>query len=189
MSESKEILTYRYFFNQELSKVKREGIDKLSKWLYDNNFYDSPCASKHHGNFKHGLLIHSVNVYKILKRISETLNMNLDEESLIIVSLLHDVCKLGVYWISDGKVKFNPKKAALGHGKRSIELIKQFIELKPHEEAAILLHMGIYGTYEIGTYIKEYPLEEMNHMFSNSGSFLIMGLHFADMISAHYIDK
>ena len=176
-------------FEMILSKVNRPGLDDLKIWLMKEGFYFAPASTKFHGSREGGLLEHSLNVYEVLKNISGAVNLPLEEESLILCALLHDVCKVGLYYFKDGRICYNSKTALEGHGKRSVEILKRFIVLKPHEEYAILMHMGVFGTFELGTYIKEYEFKEMSHLFSNSGSFLISGLHFADMIAAHFIDK
>ena len=74
-------------FNELLSSVDRPGMSDLSNWLGDEGFYFSPASTKFHGNYEGGLLMHSLNVYDTLKTMSNSLNMPLDKDSLIICTL------------------------------------------------------------------------------------------------------
>ena len=48
--------------------IKRAGADRLLEWM-DNrtDFFTAPASTKFHGACKEGLVIHSLNVYDILK--------------------------------------------------------------------------------------------------------------------------
>ena len=52
--------------------IKRAGADRLLEWM-DNrtDFFTAPASTKFHGACKEGLVIHSLNVYDILKKGSE----------------------------------------------------------------------------------------------------------------------
>ncbi|MDE7349167.1 MAG: hydrolase, partial [Clostridia bacterium] len=43
--------------------IKREGGDKLLKWLCDSDFFVAPASSKFHNAVVGGLCDHSLNVY------------------------------------------------------------------------------------------------------------------------------
>lgn len=172
-----------------LSKVERPGMQELLEWLDTSGFYFAPASTRFHGSYEGGLIDHSLNVYETLVSMSNSMNFGLSNDSMIISALLHDVCKADLYYKEGNKYMTNRQALAEGHGQRSVMMIKKFMELKVDEEAAIRMHMGMFASHEVGTYIKEYPLKEMNHMFSNSGSFLVYGLHVADMTAAHFKDK
>lgn len=79
-------------------KVNRPGMDELMQWLEDNKFYTSPASTKYHGAYDGGLLDHSLNVYDELNRLlSAYPEISVSEESKIICSLFHDLCKVNMY--------------------------------------------------------------------------------------------
>lgn len=84
--------------------IKRDGADVLLDWLKKSDFFTAPASTKYHGAYEGGLLEHSLNVYDCL--LGELASMNMTDkyskETVAIVSLLHDVCKIGLY-ISEPK--------------------------------------------------------------------------------------
>ena len=184
-------------FEQLLSSVQREGIDKLLEFIRKSDFYTAPASTKHHGAYEGGLLEHSLNVFDCLvKKFTEnsvwveTL-FNIDMDTITIASLLHDICKTYYYtvdyrntkdengqWI---KVPFYTvdDRIPYGHGDKSVMMIEEYIKLKPVERYAIRWHMGFaepkenWGT--LGEAIKKYPL--------------ILALHQADMEATYLLEK
>ena len=81
-----------------LRKTEREGIENLIDYLENkSDFFTAPAASKFHNNFEGGLCEHSLNVYRNFKSLLELKNIELDEKSVIITALLHDLCKCNYY--------------------------------------------------------------------------------------------
>ena len=95
------------------SKIKREGAEELLEYLCGNgsDFFTAPASTRFHGNYAGGLCEHSLNVYQCLNEYlkrpyTKTLFSNeYSEESIAIVSLLHDLCKVNVYKTSMRNVK------------------------------------------------------------------------------------
>lgn len=89
-------------FEELLMSVKRDGIDSLMKFVRDSDFYTAPASTRFHLAEEGGLLQHSLHVYDCLKNKknsplwSDVLS-DVSDETLIIVSLLHDVCKTYFY--------------------------------------------------------------------------------------------
>ena len=184
-------------FEQLLSSVQREGIDKLLEFIRKSDFYTAPASTKHHGAYEGGLLEHSLNVFDCLvKKFTEnsvwveTL-FNIDMDTITIASLLHDICKTYYYtvdyrntkdengqWI---KVPFYTvdDRIPYGHGDKSVMMIEEYIKLKPVERYAIRWHMGFAEPKEnwatLGEAIKKYPL--------------ILALHQADMEATYLLEK
>ncbi len=94
--------TVRNEIKNLLGKVNREGIDRLIEFLDKTDFYTAPASTRFHNNFEGGLAEHSLNVYRELKELT---NGEWSEETLIIVGLLHDICKVNNY-----KVEMRNKK-------------------------------------------------------------------------------
>ena len=74
-------------------EIQRPGADKLLAWLESTDFFTAPASSRHHLAYQGGLVEHSLNVYTWLVGLT-TSDMGIpmmDEESVAIVALLHDV--------------------------------------------------------------------------------------------------
>lgn len=138
-----------------LRSTEREGIDDLIEWLNTTDFFEAPASTKGHGSFIGGLLLHSINVYTLLKNFN--VKAGAPEDSLIIVGLLHDLCKVGYYKKSLKNVKDPVEKRwveqevfiiddtlPLGHGEKSLFLAERYIRLTDDEAAAIRWHMSGY---------------------------------------------
>ena len=163
-------------FIELLKSSKREGIDNLINFLEKTDFFEAPASTRFHGDYKGGLVEHSMKVYEILKHKVETNiePLEINPETLILVPLLHDLCKANFY-----KVDYRNAKNELGvwekvpyytiddqipygHGEKSVMMLTEYIKLTPEEKYAIRWHMGftepkeVYST--IGTAYKKYPL-------------------------------
>lgn len=160
-----------------LRGTNREGIEKLIEFLEKTDFFTAPASTKYHNNFEGGLLQHSLNVYKALEKLAGD---KYPEETIRIIALLHDVCKVNFY-----KVDYRNKKdetgqwikepyyttddmMPLGHGEKSVMIISEFIKLTKEELYSIRWHMGGYEPKENYGYIsktfEKYPLAVYTHM-------------------------
>ena len=82
--------------------VKREGADAMLEYLLSksSDFFTAPASARFHGSYPGGLVEHSLNVYECLvdylsrPRTSERYRMEFSPETVAVVALLHDVCKI-----------------------------------------------------------------------------------------------
>ena len=93
------------------TNVHREGLEELIKWLESTDFFTAPASTKFHSAYKEGLLVHSLNVYDILKARNDRDGNTESEESVALVALLHDVCKAGFYKECDIDTRGRPRGA------------------------------------------------------------------------------
>jgi len=146
-------MEYKEKILKELQKVKRVGINDLIDWLIKSDYFTAPASTKFHCGYKGGLAEHSYKVYRIYKKLFETFNINVDESSLIICGILHDVCKIDFYTTEKRNKKVDGKWVSvdqyvvedhepLGHGSKSIILLSRYIKLTDFETYSILWHMG-----------------------------------------------
>ena len=164
-----------------LRQTNREGIENLIAFLEKTDFFIAPASTRFHGCYEKGLLEHSLKVYEILKEKVKTLSIDLEikEESLIIIALLHDICKANYY-----KVDYRNAKNAMGewekvpyytvddtipygHGEKSVMMISEYIKLTVEEKYCIRWHMGFTEPKELYTTLgqayKKYPLALLVH--------------------------
>ena len=143
-----------------LKSTEREGIDKLADYLTEStDFFTAPASTKFHNNFRGGLAQHCLNVYENFKSLLEIKGVEMQEDSIIICALLHDLCKCNTYVVETRNrkndqgqwEKYNiwatnkDVERPLPHASRSIAIIRKFIKLSIKEELTIFYHMGPYG--------------------------------------------
>lgn len=101
MLNEEEMREVRQEFIDTLMSIKREGCDiqGLVDYLDELGFFKAPASIKYHCSFPGGLCLHSLNVYKALKTLTrEFVTSNTyDEDTIIIVGLLHDVIRANLF--------------------------------------------------------------------------------------------
>lgn len=173
-------------FKNYFSYIDRPGADDLMKWIESNGFFEAPASMKHHGAFPGGLAIHSINVCRRLlwltaKEEEKKKKPHIDVETIAVVALLHDLCKIDAYEKApeDAGRPYNiTRNFPAGHGEKSVILILQFMKLTKEEILAIRWHMGQYDFYAKGG---GYDLDNAFHQCK-----LAVTLHLADMMATHF---
>ena len=72
-------------------KIERKGVGSLLTWLEDSNFYLAPASTSHHLAEDGGLVEHSINVCEIALKLNLMLGQPVEDESVLIASLFHDL--------------------------------------------------------------------------------------------------
>lgn len=158
-----------------LRSTGREGIENVINYLADLDFYSMPSSLRRHHNWEGGLAQHCLGVYERLKATGS----DLPDDSIIITSLLHDICKARkLYKNQHGKWVERPEHELhyKGHGWRSVKLLENTCRLKltDDERKAIRWHMGGYML----------PKEEIRDFFANKNNKLWRLLYNADRYDA-----
>ena len=105
-------------------------------------------------------------------RVKEVYGLSFAEESVAIVALCHDLCKVDFYKEStrnvkeDGVWKTVPyytieDQLPYGHGEKSVYIVSGFMRLTRDEAFAIRYHMGFSGTEDnntVGSAFAKFPL-------------------------------
>jgi len=152
-------------FESLLRGTNRDGIENIINILKNSDFYTAPSSSKFHCNYDGGLLDHSLLVCKTAMKLREDLMQEKSElvdklpvDSIIITTLLHDVCKMGFYkkvekwkknesnnWVSYIGYETDDN-FPIGHGEKSVIMLQKFgLDLNADEMIAIRFHMGSYS--------------------------------------------
>lgn len=175
-------------FNTELRKVNRPGIEDLIDCMDAGGFYTAPCSTKYHLCKDGGLLEHSLNVLNIARRLNKAWGDLIDDETIIVVSLLHDLGKMGdhgkEYYIpkilKDGSRSVkepyisNGDLVYIDHEIRSVMIAERYIELSEDEETAILWHNGLYSMFK--------------YQIPGKETALFMILHFSDLWCSRIVE-
>lgn len=185
------------FVNIYNEKITRPGADKLLNYLLSDqsDFFTAPSSTRYHGSYKGGLVEHSLNVYKCLvdylqrPRTKELYRMDYSEETVALVALLHDVCKMNFYTVdyrnaknAQGQWEKVPyytinDQLPYGHGEKSVYIVSGFMRLTREEAFAIRYHMGFSGIEDknsIGKAFEMFPLA--------------FALSVADMEATYYLE-
>ena len=155
------------------SCITRDGADKLLDFLeHKCDFFTAPASARYHGAYEGGLCDHSLNVYHCLvdylqrERVQELYGLEYSDESIAIVALLHDLCKIGCYKKGTRNVKDESGKwqtvpsytfddpLPYGHGEKSVYIANGYIRLTRE-------HMGFSGPEDnrtVGQALQRYPL-------------------------------
>ena len=85
-----------------LRSTGRKGVEGVLSELRRVGFFKAPAAAKKHLAYEGGLAEHSLTVYHIALRLAEDIrtlrsDVAINQDSLKIVALLHDVCKATRY--------------------------------------------------------------------------------------------
>lgn len=146
--------------------IKREGADKLLDYLLKSDFFEAPASARFHLSHEGGLCEHSLNVYDALvgylnsPRVKQTYGFEYSDETIAIVALLHDLCKIGVYKKGFRNVKDESgawkrvdtfeydDQLPYGHGEKSVYIITGFMRLTREEAFAIRYHMGYSSEFD-----------------------------------------
>lgn len=180
--------------------IQRDGIENLMEWLEnETDFFKAPASTRYHGSYEGGLLEHSLNVYERLvwemeKLIGQGWEEIYSPETIAIVALFHDLCKIDRYvlvekwrkdsdgqWESYDAYDYNREKAEMGHGAQSVFYLQKFIQLSEAEAQAIYWHMGAYDISPYST------LAHCSETFKwNPLAFLI---HRADMAATYVTEN
>lgn len=148
-----------------LRSTERDGIETVIEELENLGFFTAPASTKFHLNVEGGLLEHSLNVCHTAQAIRESmvgmddsLREVLPNDSIIIASLLHDVCKADIYkpvtkkqknsygmWVEVPGYDVDYSSFPLGHGEKSVIVLLQCgLDMSDDEIMAIRWHMNAW---------------------------------------------
>lgn len=174
--------------------IKRSGAEKLLKYLESSDFFDAPASTRFHSAYEGGLCSHSINVYKrllfnIQNEFGEEWEKYYSNETIAIVSLLHDLCKVDYYkkdfrnvkedgqWVKK-EIYVKQENLPYGHGEKSVYIIQSFFNLTREEALAINWHMGGFdsrvkgGDGSISEAYALFPLAVMLHVSDLEATYL-----------------
>ena len=164
-----------------------EFIEKRTSWM------TAPASTRFHLCSENGLLEHSVNVAETMIRLKDALYPLIDDESCVIVALLHDLGKVGMPgkpqylknepgdrqrrtgYPMNKPYRFNNELTYLSVPIRSLYLALPFIPLAEEEAQAIAYHDGQYVEDNRSSATKEAPLTLLLQYADNWSSFVIEG--------------
>lgn len=202
-------------FEELFSGIKRSGAERILNYIRQSDFYTAPASTKYHLSVKGGLLQHSLDVYDALQ--AEKKNPiwgkaleKVSEESLLIVSLLHDLCK--TYYYAEGtknQKTYDPEVVASADRKSvKKDSMGEFVwETVPCYTVENKYPLG-HGSRSVIFIMKMMPLtmEETTAIYWHMGAYcdqgqwielreaykkypLALALHHADMVATYLMEE
>lgn len=186
-----------------LRSTGRTGIDGVIAYLEKVGFFEAPASVNRHLSREGGLLEHSLNVHRMAAMLRGQMiamrpevEQQLPSESIVIASLLHDVCKANVYkkakkWRKDEQNRWEQydtydtdySRFPVGHGEKSvIMLLRLGLELTNDEVIAIRWHMGAWN-------LSFQSYEDKCNISEASDHPLTAVLQAADALATHILEK
>ena len=181
------------------AQITRPGADALLEYLeHKSDFFTAPSSTRFHGCYEGGLCEHSLNVYHCLvdylarERVQELYGLECSEETVAIVALLHDLCKIGCYRPGTRNVKGPDGKwtqvptyqfddpMPYGHGEKSVSIVNGYLRLTREEAFAIRYHMGFSGDEDkrsVGKAFQMYPLAFALSVADCEATYFLEGTH------------
>lgn len=199
-----DIASYKQEFIDMLKGCNREGMDDVIADLEEWGFFEAPASAGHHLNVKGGLLLHSLNtckaalkVWEGMKQLESTVEKQVPRESVVIASLLHDVCKTDIYqptmkrkknalgvWEDVPGYNVSYKNFPMGHGEKSVILLLcSGLELTDAEMLAIRWHMGPWGL-NMNSYEDQRNYDTAHTLYP-----LVMIVHTGDCLAASIMES
>ena len=172
--------------------TQREGMLDLIAFMDEIGYFKASCSGGNHLCKESGLVEHSLNVMRTAINLARSLKEDITtefEDSIKIVSLLHDLGKCGQFGkeeyvpniLKSGNTstakpfKRNPELLNVPHSIRSVVLATLYIDLTEEEQHAILYHDGMYT-----------PL---GRELQGNETELYLILHTADMWCSRFLEK
>jgi hypothetical protein len=183
-------------FREIYAQIKRDGAAELLKYLETTDFFRAPASTKFHGNTAGGLCEHCVRVHARFLKMCEAEYgaeyVQKNAESLAVIALLHDLCKVNCYHVEQRNQKVNGEwvqkpfyafddPLPYGHGEKSVYVIGGFMRLTREEAMCINWHMGGFDA------------RNLDGKFTVAGAFHLFPLslvfHCADLMTSYLDEK
>lgn len=139
-------------------------------WLKAHGFFIAPASLSHHGRQSGGLFVHSCAVAQELSKYTAKLGLQWDRtNSLWIVGMFHDICKIDDYIFNalEGKWGWRKQQIYSGHGEKSVIMLQRHLNLNEQEIACIRWHMGAFADQKeweyYGRAVERYPVVLFTH--------------------------
>lgn len=140
------------FEDAVIANVKRGGAKLMLRFLSEKtDFFEAPASMHHHLDKVGGLVLHSLNVWAVMKRLQTSYKGPI--ESFAIAALFHDLCKANFYvkemkwrkpndrWVQQEEWGIKDQ-FPLGHGEKSVSILQDHMRVTEEEKLAIRWHMA-----------------------------------------------
>lgn len=212
--EEEKFITY-WFSVMNISNMSIQQclfFTHLVNNLYEDGFFKSPASIKYHGNYRCGLVEHSIGVfYYMIKfyREMKDLREKYSIFDIMITALCHDLCKIDLYLevkydenkIPEGikldkdQPKFikNNKRRSLGHGEQSIWTLKNLeCKIKSEHNECDVIDIKFDVIEAIRWHMGQYDLSgysESEYDRAKRNNKLVLVTHYADDLTSSWDNR
>lgn len=212
--EEKKFMTYWFSVMNSSNMSSQQSLffTHLINNLIEDGFFKSPASIKYHGNYRCGLVEHSIGVfYYMLKfyREMKDLRKKYSMFDIMITALCHDLCKIGLYLevkddentippgvkLDKDQPKFikNNKKRSLGHGEQSIWILKNLEwQIKSEYKECDIVDIKFEVIEAIRWYMGQYDLSgygESEFDKAKRKNKLVLITHYADDLTSSWDNR
>ena len=173
---------------KRLERMHRKGITEFINYLEHSTFFQDAASTKYHGAYLGGLADHSINLYEFFRKMLHyfKLTEEVDDDSALIISIAHDLCKVGLY-LGGAKPFRKNNNMSKEHAVASLNIVEKYIKLTDLERQCILYHMGMYATKEFSSsYIGQYQMKELSDAFNEK---IVKLFYFCDDMVSQFVDE
>ena len=194
----------------------KEQCDAMWEWLCAGDFFEAPASSRHHNCEPGGLARHTLAVAREALVLAATFEENHPEAprvmaESVVAAILHDICKVGLYFKNDGSDPKHPvgERAYLydrvqvrKHGTLSRAITFKHMPQAPQCVLdAIEWHMGFYDKRLVMPALDKLPssrlITTLEGIERNMGRYeaardrspVVDIVHMADTIAARLVEE
>ena len=186
-----------------LLSTHRRGVDNVVDYLEKSGFFTAPASVSKHLSHDGGLLQLSIKVCKVALMLREQMialrpdiEPEVPKESVVLSSLLHDVCKSSIYkkiqkfrkntegkWETYDGYDVDYSRFPFGQGAKSVVMLLRLgLELTNDELLAIRWHMAAWD-------LPFQSYEEKSNLSEASNVPLVSLIQAADGLAAHFLES
>ena len=153
----------RSYRNQLDPDTSFSKIYRTLEWLRSGDFYTAPASTIYHESIPSGLLYHTLKVVNKIQQLKSVESFrSVRIEDAVLVALVHDWCKIGLYemymknqkneqtgqWEKVPAYKRKDSLLPMGHGAASMWQASKCFKLSTNEALAIRWHQGRWNVCE-----------------------------------------
>ena len=194
----------------------KDQCDAMWAWLCAGDFFEAPASSRHHGCEPGGLARHTLSVAREALALASAFEGNHPDApavaaEAVVAAILHDICKVGLYFPNDGSDPKHPieeraylydREQVRKHGTLSRAITFKHMPAAPQRVLdAIEWHMGFYDKRLVMPWLDKLPSSRLvttiegiernraKYEAARSRSPLVDIVHLADTISARLVEE
>ena len=194
----------------------QDQCDAMWAWICEGDFFEAPASSRHHGCEPGGLARHTLNVAREALALAATFDANHPDKAsvaaeAVVAAILHDICKVGLYYTNDGSDPEHPieerpylydREQVRRHGTLSRAIAYKYMPSTPTGVLeAIEWHMGFYDKRLVMPWLDKLPASKLvttiegiernraKYEAARTHSPVVDIVHMADTISARLVEE
>ena len=194
----------------------KDQCDAMWTWICEGDFFEAPASSRHHNCQAGGLARHTLAVAEQAMALADVYDENHPEQpsvkaEAVVAAILHDICKVGLYFANDGSDPKHPigeraylydREQVRKHGTLSRALTFKYMPSVPTGVLdAIEWHMGFYDKRLVMPKLDKLPasqlISKLESIERNNAKYeaardrspLVDIVHMADTAAARFVEE